>query len=107
MKANELKEAAKIAAARYCDQLDGPCYDKSFYEGFLAGAEYALSHLWRELTKCDCPIPEQDVMIYGETGDIIVARIVWHNGVQKWFPEVKCRVTHWMPIPQPPKPEEK
>lgn len=49
---------------RLCDPDDEPCYDKNFYDGFIAGANYALSHQW---VSVEDALPEDDedvVLVY-------------------------------------------
>lgn len=38
-----IEEIAVIAAARYDNPFDEPAYDKKFYDGFVAGANYIMS----------------------------------------------------------------
>lgn len=39
---DEIDKAAVIAAANYNNPFDEPAYDKRFYDGFKAGANFAI-----------------------------------------------------------------
>lgn len=72
---------------------------------YIRGAKYALENQWRPFSAENAPYVGQEVLIMGETGDIILAKIIeqriGHLGAIKvWHPEVKCKVTYWATIPQ-------
>lgn len=46
MDKEKLRSAAIIAACNYDNPLGEPAYDKNFYDGFMAGADYALANQW-------------------------------------------------------------
>ncbi len=80
-------------------------------EIYKAGAKEALAGQWIELTPNSSPPLNQEVLCLGDTGDVAVLQMVYTNlrpmGHQlTWLPKVKCRITHWMPIPELPKIEE-
>lgn len=66
-------------------------------EGMIPARE-----LWRPLTPGDCPSPQEEAICLGETGDIAILRLILRKGQPMWHPPVKCRITHWMPLPEPP-----
>lgn len=52
MTPEEIEHAAILAASNYDNPFDEPAYDKKFYDGFLAGADFALKRLDGVLKDC-------------------------------------------------------
>lgn len=93
------------AAERYAAQNDGiypsPVFRFAVKRDFKDGAEYALSHQWRD-PKVELPEECERVLVHCEG----FCTIACFNGVE-WHGNRYLKVLHWMPIPEPPKPEGK
>lgn len=60
------------------------------------------SRHWHDLTPSEHPGVDEEAICLGETGDIAILRLILRKGQPMWHPPVKCRITHWMPLPEPP-----
>lgn len=70
---------------------------------FTTGALWMLSNSWREFSPRNCPPFYTDVLVLGETGDVAIRQIIHDSKdsrISVWYPKVKCKITHWMPIPK-------
>lgn len=79
--------------------------DKGAGLHYSTGALWMLGNMWQEFTPRNCPPLETEVLVLGATGDVAIHQIILDpkdKRIQVWFPEVKCRITHWMPIPKKP-----
>lgn len=111
----KLEEKAQAYADRKADGTSEVWHfmDEVYTElkdAYMAGATEALASQWRPFSMDNSPYIGQEVLILGETGDVILAKIIDQpikpfGHVHVWHPEVKCKVTHWLPIPELPKTE--
>ena len=98
----QLKDAAKIAASEY---------NSSYYDGFVAGAAYAMNNLWISV-KDALPEDCQLVLVREYFRSRKTGRYVNHVKEMYYFEQfggfeleekihrnIGYRITHWMPIP--------
>lgn len=62
-----------------------------------------------EWVKCSERLPRdhETVLVHGGIAKLIKGH--WYTGMEEpiFFNRIEWDVTHWMPLPEPPKPEEK
>lgn len=100
----QIENAAILAAASYNNPFDEPAYDKRFYDGFIDGAHFALTHQW---ISADEQLPDSDdhvlVFIPSElaTGYPDRFEVAYFDG-EDWYAAVgeHIRPLFWMQIPQ-------
>lgn len=100
----QIEKAALLAACDYDNPDDEPCYDKNFYDGFIAGANFALSHQWISVEE---RLPEDDQLVLAHFSDVnaemCYATAYYTDGgwntPDDWYYE--CKIDFWMPIPIP------
>jgi len=106
----KLNNAAIIAAANYDNPFDEPAYDKNFYDGFKAGAEWMLSNLWHSVAE-ELPPIDGEYLILVKLQDpdyeYHIEIAPWRNGKYQGSLMMAVEfgqeeVTHWMPIPKLP-----
>ena len=95
---NQPKPTDYVIAAK-ADHFNG------FVEGFEEGARWADEHPhWISVE--ELPKIGKDVLVLREDGEMQVAH-QYNESIARWwsvdgFP-LKNNITHWMPLPQPPK----
>ena len=77
-----------------------------YYDAFVEGAEWADAHPHWISVEDELPKIGKDVLVLREDGEMQVAH-QYNEEIARWwsvdgFP-LKNSVTHWMPLPQPPK----
>lgn len=97
----QIEKAAMLAACDYDNPDDEPCYDKNFYDGFIAGAKYTLAHQW---VSVEDALPEDDedvVLVYAYDSysgspyfDLATLDGEWYTTSGSAVEVIK-----WMPIP--------
>lgn len=114
----EIEEVNK-KARKYSDWVKAQCgntmyltdqFLDSLENAYATGMLHALNGLWRKVTPMDYPPSYTDVLCLGETGDVGILQVIYdakHGNAPVWHPRVKCKITHWMPIPEKPKTEDK
>lgn len=107
MNEEKFKSAAIIAACNYDNPLGEPAYDKSFYDGFRAGADYALANQW--IKPADgMPEDRQRILIcyqsYHKGRYLRLFAEERYNAAEGLFSGVVNpeNVIAWMPVPQLP-----
>lgn len=74
--------------------------------GFSDGVGFALANQWMPFCADNSPEVNEDVLIRDETGHVSIAKIIEtpisdsFSWMRSWCPEVNCKVTHWMHIPE-------
>ena len=110
------EEQIKEAARQRADQYDHPSKWSDTYYGFIDGAKWAGQHPnWISVDENNLP-PKLKGKQYTEYYFVYSSRGVqkmrynydrrdWQDECGMMFIAIQC-VTHWMPLPQPPRKEE-
>lgn len=109
MSTEEINKAAKKYAAQNDGIYPSPVFRFVVKRAFNDGAEYALSHQWRD-PKVELPENNNQVLVETDASkDLRFAIAYYDNNVwnipDDWYYD--CKIIRWMPIPEIPKPEEK
>ena len=78
----------------------------SYFAGFTDGAHWADEHPHWISVEDELPKIGKDVLVLREDGEMLVAH-QYNEEIARWwsvdgFP-LKNNITHWMPLPAPPK----
>lgn len=100
----QIENAAILAAAGYNNPFDEPAYDKRFYDGFIDGAHFALTHQW---ISADEQLPDSDdhvlvfILYEPATRSLDRFEVAYFDG-EDWYTAdgEHIRPLFWMEIPQ-------
>ena len=91
---------------------DGLIPSDHLYQGFVSGAKWARNIAEHRWIKCSERMPDKDVAVLGFIAHrpiIMIVRFNIEGEDDYWFTDEyddcfgKNEVTHWMPLPEPPK----
>ena len=95
------RQAVRLAKVPYDEQLSE--YERGWNDACEAIADNVPSAPRWHRVEDQLPEPGQDVLVYTYFYGRSIYAVAWLDNEEKWS---FGTVTHWMPLPEPPKEEE-